>query len=158
VPSHRHLGHASLPLPRSPLPKGDAATALLLRCRPRTRPRESPGHCSSGVWRVLDPVPSPNNRSVALVEYGCHGSATQSEVRDLATGRSDHLVTRQLSQCGLESDVTWAPTSTKLVFAYGQHLNPARPPRRVRARHRHGESHDETGEVGDDPLAGVVRV
>ncbi len=76
----------------------------------------------SGVWRVLDAVPSPDGRSVALVEYGCRGSATQLEVRDLATGHA-HLVTRQLSQCGLESDVTWNPSSTKLVFAYGQHPN-----------------------------------
>jgi hypothetical protein len=74
----------------------------------------------SGVWRVLDAVPSPDGRSVALVEYGCRGSATQLEVRDLATGRS-HLVTRQLSQCGVDSDVSWNRTSTKLAFAYGQH-------------------------------------
>jgi hypothetical protein len=76
----------------------------------------------SGVWRVLDAVPSPDGRSVALVEEGCSGSATQLEVRDLATGRS-LLVTRQLSQCGLGSDVTWNPSSTTLVFAYASHPN-----------------------------------
>jgi hypothetical protein len=76
----------------------------------------------SGVWRVSDAVPSPDGRSVALVEYGCRDSATQLEVRDLATGRS-HLVTRQLSECGLSSDVTWNPSSTKLVFAYARHPN-----------------------------------
>jgi hypothetical protein len=76
----------------------------------------------SGVWRASDAVPSPDGRSVALVEFGCRGSATQLEVRDLATGRS-RLVTRQLSQCGLNSDVAWNPSSTKLVFAYGRHPN-----------------------------------
>lgn len=81
----------------------------------------------SGVWRVLDAVPSPNDRSVALVEYGCRGNATQLVVRDLATGRS-RFVTRQLSQCGLDSDVTWNPTATKLVFAYGPHPNLNDPP------------------------------
>jgi hypothetical protein len=55
----------------------------------------------SGVWRVLDAVPSPDGRSVALVEYGCRGYAEQLVVRDLATGQS-HLVTRQLSPCGFD--------------------------------------------------------
>ncbi|MGO9956221.1 MAG: hypothetical protein ACLP50_09625 [Solirubrobacteraceae bacterium] len=74
----------------------------------------------TGAWRAIDAVPSPNDRLVALVEEGCSGSATQLEVRDLATGRSQ-LVTRQLSQCGLGSDVTWNPSSTTLVFAYAPH-------------------------------------
>jgi hypothetical protein len=76
----------------------------------------------SGVWRVLDAVPSPDGRSVALVEYGCTGYATQLVMRDLATGRS-HLVTRQLSQCGLESDVTWDPSPTSLLFTYSANPN-----------------------------------
>lgn len=76
----------------------------------------------SGAWRLLDAVPSPDGRSAALVEGGCHGYATRLRVRDLSTGRS-HLVTRQLSECGLESDVTWNPSSTKLVFAYAANPN-----------------------------------
>ena len=79
-----------------------------------------------GASRVLDAVPSPDGRSVALVEYGCtaagYATTTQLVVRDLATGQS-HLVTRQLSSCGLESDVSWDPTSTKLVFGYAAHPN-----------------------------------
>jgi hypothetical protein len=76
----------------------------------------------SGAWRVDDAVPSPDGRSVALVESGCSGDATRLEVRTLATGLS-HLVTGQLSQCSLESDVAWSPTSSKLVFAYGNPRN-----------------------------------
>jgi hypothetical protein len=76
----------------------------------------------SGGWRVLDAVPSPNDRSVALVEEGCRGGATRLDVRVLATGHSQ-LVTRQLSQCGLGSDVAWNPRSTKLAFAYAPHPN-----------------------------------
>jgi hypothetical protein len=76
----------------------------------------------SGAWRAIDAVPSPNDRSVALVEEGCSGSAARLEVRDLATGRYQ-LVTRQLSQCGLGSDVTWNPSATTLVFAYAPHPN-----------------------------------
>ncbi len=79
-----------------------------------------------GAWRVLDAVPSPDGRSVALVEYDCtaagYATKTQLVVRDLATGQS-HLVTRQLSECGLESDVTWDPSSTALVFGYSANPN-----------------------------------
>ena len=78
-----------------------------------------------GAWRVLDAVPSPDGRSVALVEYGCtagYSTTTQLVVHDLATGQS-HLVTRQLSACGLESDVTWDPSSTALLFAYSANPN-----------------------------------
>ena len=32
-------------------------------------------------------------------------------------------MTRDLSPCGLESDVTWNPTSTRLAFAYGHPRN-----------------------------------
>jgi hypothetical protein len=79
----------------------------------------------SGAWRVSDAVPSPNGQSVALVEYGCdddYYSGERLNVRDLATGQS-HVVTPDLSPCGIESDVTWNPSSTKLVFAYGTPLN-----------------------------------
>jgi hypothetical protein len=75
-----------------------------------------------GVWRVLDAVPSPDGGSVALVEYSCSGYGSQLVVRDLATGLSQ-VVTRQLSACGLESDVTWNPSSTALVFAYAANPN-----------------------------------
>jgi hypothetical protein len=76
----------------------------------------------SGAWRVSDAVPSPDGGSVALFEYGCHGNATQLEVRDLATGQTQ-LVARDLSSCGVNSDVAWNPTSTALVFAYARHPN-----------------------------------
>src|ERR1700727_1255582 len=68
--------------------------------------------------------PSPDGHSVALVEYSCSSyySGPRLTVRDLTTG-SSHVVTQDLSPCGLESDVTWNPSSTKLVFAYGTHLN-----------------------------------
>lgn len=75
-----------------------------------------------GAWQVLDAVPSPDGRTVALTEYRCGGNAARLEVRDLVTGRS-HLVTRQLSECGLNSDVTWTPNSARLVFAYARHPN-----------------------------------
>jgi hypothetical protein len=78
----------------------------------------------TGAWRVSDAVPSPDGHSVALVEYSCSSyyNGPRLTVRDLTTG-SSHVVTQDLSPCGLESDVTWNPSSTKLVFAYGTHLN-----------------------------------
>jgi hypothetical protein len=50
------------------------------------------------------------------------GGCLAVQVRVLATGRS-HLVTDQLSQCGLDADVTWNPISSELVFAYGNPRN-----------------------------------
>lgn len=74
----------------------------------------------SGAWLVDDAVPSPNGRSVALVEEACNGTAAQLAVRDLLSGRQ-HIVARRLSVCGLDSSVTWTSNGTKLAFAYARH-------------------------------------
>lgn len=82
----------------------------------------------TGSWRVLDAVPSPDGRSVALLEDECWSAASaRLEVRDLASGHTQ-LLTDQLSVCGLGSDVSWNPKSTEVVFAYGRHPDLNAPP------------------------------
>jgi len=80
----------------------------------------------SGAWLVDDAVPSPNGRSVALVEEACNGKAAQLAVRDLRSGHQ-HIVARHLSACGLDSSVTWTSNATKLAFADARHPNPDYP-------------------------------
>ena len=82
----------------------------------------------TGSWRVLDAVPSPDGRSVALLEDECWSAASaRLEVRDLASGHTQ-LLTDQLSVCGLGFDVSWNPKSTEVVFAYGRHPDLNAPP------------------------------
>lgn len=80
----------------------------------------------SGAWLVDDAVPSPNGRSIALVENACNGKAARLVVRDLRSGHQ-RIVARHLSACGLDSSVTWTRNGTKLAFAYARHQNPDYP-------------------------------
>ncbi len=82
----------------------------------------------SGAWRLFDAVPSPNGRLVALVEEGCRpGTGSRLVVRNLAGGRS-HLAVARLSDCAIQTDVSWNLGSSTLAFGYGRHPDLDDPP------------------------------
>jgi hypothetical protein len=62
---------------------------------------------------VMGAVPSPNGRSVALLETGCPGGAMRIVIRDLRTGH-EQMIARGFALCA--GDLAWSSNGSEVVF------------------------------------------
>jgi hypothetical protein len=73
----------------------------------------------SGNRLVLDAVPSPDGRHVALLERGCGQSAVRIVIRDLRTG-SERVAAGNLGLCtAVSRRLSWSLDGSRIVFLYG---------------------------------------